>query len=160
MHSKFALAMPVLLGIILTSVLACNNAEPDSRLAREQVELDSHRMLWDTTRSSDYTFEYRVTCECSDHLDQTVKVTVLDKDIESVVIAESGEPTVDTGPTTRYHTIDSLFDVTQDAITGEADQLTVSYNSEFGYPTNIEIDYNVNAIDDEYTLTATAYSPR
>ena len=71
--------------------------------------------------------------------------------------------------------MDSLFDVIQDAITGEADQpivwhtdaitgkadqLIVSYNSEFGYPANIAIDYNVNAMDDEYYLTATAYSPR
>ena len=59
-----------------------------------------------------------------------------------------------------YHTIDSLFDVIQDAITDEADQLTLSYDSEFGYPTNVAIDYNVSAIDDEYTLTANAYSPR
>ena len=59
-----------------------------------------------------------------------------------------------------YHTIDSLFDVIQDAIADEADQLTVSYNSEFGYPTNVEIDRMINAIDDEYTFTASAYSPR
>ena len=46
--------------------------------------------------------------------------------------------------------INGLFEVIQDAIDDEADQITVSYDSELGYPTNIEIDYNVNAIDDEY----------
>ena len=42
----------------------------------------------------------------------------------------------------------------QDAIDDEVDRITVSYDSEFGYPTNIEIDPDVNAIDDEYTVTA------
>ena len=166
MHTKLAFGIPTFVGILLTSILACNNAEPDPMLARAQVELDSHRTLWEQTRSSDYTYEYNVLCECSDNFGQTVKVTVTAGAIESVVYAESGEfgrkagdpPVVSGSP--RYHTIDSLFDVIQDAITDEADQLTLSYDGEFGYPTNVAIDRNVSAIDDEYTFTANAYSPR
>ena len=122
--------------------------------------------MWEQTRSSDYTYEYNVLCECSDNFGQTVKVTVLNGAVESVVYAESGEfgrkagdpPVVSGSP--RYHTIDGLFDVIQEAINFEADRLTVSYNSEFGYPTDVAIDQFVNAIDDEYSLTANAYSPR
>ena len=166
MHTKLAFVIPALVGILLASVLACSNAEPDPMLARAQVELDIHRTLWEQTRSSDYTYEYNVLCECSDNFGQTVKVTVINGGIESVVYAESGEfgrkagdpPVVSGSP--RYHTIDSLFDVIQDAIADEADRLTVSYNSEFGYPTDVAIDQFVNAIDDEYSLTASAYSPR
>ena len=165
MLTKLAFVIPTLVGILLASVLACNNADPDPMLARAQVELDSHRTLWEQTRSIDYTYEYNVLCECSDNFGQTVKVTVINGGIESVVYAESGEsgkegePPVFAG-SPRYHTIDGLFDVIQDAITDEADQLTLSYDGEFGYPTNVAIDYNVSAIDDEYTLTANAYSPR
>ena len=160
MHTKLALVIPTLVGLLLTSVLACTNAEP---LARAQVELDSNRTLWEQTRSNDYTYEYKAICfHCSR---QTVKVTVTTGDIESVVYAESGfygesgEPRVrlDGGPS--YPTIDSLFDAVQHAITREPDQLTVSYDSEFGYPTNVTIDYS-NSTDDEYTLKANAYSPR
>ena len=166
MHTKLAFVIPTLVGILLTSVLACTNAEPDPMLARAQVKLDSHRTLWEQTRSSDYTYEYNVLCECSDNFGQTVKVTVLNGAVESVVYAESGEfgrkagdpPVVSGSP--RYHTIDGLFDVIQEAINFEADRLTVSYNSEFGYPTDVAIDQFVNAIDDEYSLTANAYSPR
>ena len=166
MHTKLAFVIPTFVGILLASVLACSNAEPDPMLARAQVELDSQRTLWEQTRSSDYTYEYNVLCFCSDNLGQTVKATVTNGAIESVVYAESGEygesgkPPVRWGGGLGYHTIDSLFDVIQDAITNEADQLTVSYNSEFGYPTNVEIDRMINAIDDEYTFTASAYSPR
>ena len=166
MHTKLAFVIPTFVGILLASVLACNNAEPDPMLARAQLELDSQRTLWEQTRSSDYTYEYNVLCECSDNFGQTVEVTVTAGAIESVVYAESGEfgrkagdpPVVFGSP--RYHTIDGLFDVIQEAINFEADRLTVSYNSEFGYPTDVAIDQFVNAIDDEYSLTASAYSPR
>ena len=99
-------------------------------------------------------------CECSYNLDQTVNVTVRDGDIKSVIYAESGMVPIQWGGGPVYHTPDSLFDVIQKAITAEADQLAVNYNSEFGYPTNIDIDYDVNATDDEYTATANNYTPR
>ena len=165
MHAKLTVVFPTFVGILLTSVLACNNAEPDPRLARAQVELDRHRTLWEQTRSSDYTYEYNVLCFCPDSFGQAVKVTVTNGEIESVVYVVSGEygksgdpPVVVGSP--RYHSIESLFDLVQDAITNEVDQLTVSYDSKFGYPTNVELDYSSNSIDDEYTLTAHAYSPR
>ena len=128
-------------------------------LNRAEVELDRHLTLWQQARFGDYSYEYNVLCECSDNFGQPVKVTVTNGEIESVVYAESGDPPVVVG-SPRYHTINRLFDVIQDAIDNEADQLTVSYDSEFGYPTNVEIDYLINAIDDEYILTATAFSPR
>ncbi len=138
----------------------------DSRLLnRAEVELDSHLSLWQQARSGDYSYEYNVLCECSDNFGQPVKVTVTNGEIKSVVYAESGEmgkagdpPVISGSP--RYHTIDRLFDVIQEAIDNEADQITVSYDSEFGYPTNIDIDRNINAIDDEYVLTATRFLPR
>ena len=163
-HTKLVLVIPALVGILLTSVLACNNADPEAVLAQAQVELDKHRTLWEQTGSPDYTYEYKAICfHCSR---QTVKITVTNGDIGSVVYAESGfygesgEPPVrwDGGPS--YPTIDSLFDDIQHAITNEVEQVTVSYNSEFGYPTNVAIDSNVNATDTGYTHIANAYSPR
>ena len=134
-------------------------------LNRAEVELDSHLSLWQQARLGDYSYEYNVLCECSDNLGQPVKVTVTDGLIESIVYAESGElvysgdpPVAEGSP--RYYMINGLFEVIQKAIDSEADQLTVSYDSEFEYPTNIEIDHNINAIDDEYILTATRFSPR
>lgn len=127
-------------------------------LNRAEVELDSHLSLWQQARLGGYTYEYNVLCECSDNFGRPVKVTVTNGEIESVVYAESGDPPVVVG-SPRFHTINRLFDMIQNAIDNEADQITVSYDSEFGYPTNIEIDPNINAIDDEYILTATGFSP-
>ena len=164
-HTKLASVIPTFVGILLASVLACNNAEPDPLLARAQVELDSHRALWEQTRSSAYTYEYKVHCECSDAFGQPVKVTVNNGEIESIVYAESGDmgksgdpPVVSGSP--RYHTIDGLFDVIQDAITNEVDKVSVSYDRKFGYPRKVEIDHMFNSTDDEYFVAAAHYKPR
>ena len=87
---------------------------------------------------------------------QPVRVSVTNGQARSVVYAESGAHV----GSPFYHTISSLFDLIQNAIDNEADQVTVSYDGEFGYPMNIEIDYSSNSVDDEYTLTAYAFSPR
>ena len=158
MHTKLVLVIPALVGILLTSVLACNNADPDAVLARAQVELDKHRTLWEQVGSPDYTYEYYVGCLCLAALGQTVTVTVTNGEAESGVYAGSGLPVV---LGSRYfHTIDSLFHMIQRAITNEAERITVSYSSEFGYPTNIAIDYIANATDTGYSVSANAYSPR
>ena len=134
-------------------------------LNQTEVELDGHLSLWQQARLGDYSYEYNVLCECSDNLGQPVKVTVADGVIESIAYAASGELVYSGDPSVvegspRYYKIDGLLEVIQKAIDTEADQITVSYDSEYGYPTSIEIDYDVNAIDDEYTLTATRFSPR
>ena len=155
--TKVAMMVLTFVGILPASVLGCDNAEPAQVLARAQIELDRHRAWWEQARSPAYTFEYNVVCECSDHTSTTVKVTVVDGGIESVVstgLAESALYSKSSGPPPtlpRYHTLDSLFGVIQDAITGEANQLSVRYHSELGYPRKIAIGYTVNATDDEYT---------
>ena len=125
-------------------------------LNRAEVELDSHLTLWKQARMSDYSYEYNVLCECSDNFGQPVRVSVTNGQARSVVYAESGAHV----GSPHYHTVNSLFDLIQDAIDDEADLVTVSYDGEFGYPTNIEIDYSSNSVDGEYTLTSYAFSLR
>ena len=163
MYGKRALVVPTLAGILLTLALACSSGGP--KFDDAQAELDTNRTLWGQTRANDYTYEYHVDCECSDNFGQTVKVTVSNGNVVSVVYAELGEygklgdpPVVAGSP--RYHTISGLFDLIEAAIRQEPDQLIVRYDGEFGYPTNIEIDYLIEATDDEYILIASAYAPQ
>ena len=87
---KLVLVIPALVGILLTSVLACNNADPEAVLARAQVELDKHRTLWEQTGSPDYTYEYYLGCLCLASTGQTLKVTVTNGEVESATYAGSG----------------------------------------------------------------------
>ncbi|MDE2860413.1 MAG: DUF6174 domain-containing protein [Chloroflexota bacterium] len=173
MRLYHAVVISALVGMFFASVLACTTAEPDAiaepdaMLAHAQDELNRHRTLWVQTSARNYTYEYNVLCECPDHLGQTVRATVNSEAVESAVFAESGERgnrgdsliVIVLDGSQRYLTIGGLFDVIQQAITGGAEQLSVTYDSEHGYPTKIDIDYQINSIDDEYILTAGAYMP-
>ena len=157
MHTKLAFVIPTCIGIFLTSILACNDVGQDPMINPAQVELDNHRAEWERTSISGYTYQYTVLCECPYSLDQPVKVAFDNGKTKSVAYVESGETPV-TVVSPRLHSINGLFDMIQDAITNEVDHLTVRYDSEDGYPTNIEIDYVRNSIDDKYTIIITAFS--
>lgn len=50
--------------------------------------------------------------------------------------------------------MDELFEVVQDAIDQEAHTLTVEYHAQLGYPTSIDNDYWLNAVDEEVSFRA------
>ena len=57
MHTKLVLVIPALAGILLTAVLACNNADPEAVLARTQSNWTStvlcgSKPAYPTTRTS------------------------------------------------------------------------------------------------------------
>ncbi len=115
-------------------------------LAREQGRLDKQRAYWGQHGSDSYTLQYDVLCECSDNTDQPVTVIVTDGQVMS-------------GTHEEAYTIDVLFDRIHQAISEQADDLTVVYNREFGYPAYIEIDLYILSVDDEYEITVLSYSP-
>ena len=128
-------------------------------LSPAEVELNTHQALWRQAGVGDYSYVYDAQCECADNYGQPVRLSVTDGRVRSVVYAESGAlPLLEYTP--RYHSVDSLFDLIQDAVDNQADSVSVSYDGVLWYPTKIEIDYSSNAVDDEYILTVFDFSPR
>ncbi len=57
----------------------------------------------------------------------------------------------------RYGTIDKIFSELDKDIQGEADEVIVSYDATYGFPTQANIDFIKNAMDDEVTLTISGF---
>ena len=132
----------------------------DTDMLREaQAELGRHRALWEANRAEDYSFVLAPMCFCPQHLLDPVTVRVADGVVASVTYVESGEAPEHAG-FGRYLTIDELFDVIQEAIGGKASQITVTYDSAIGYPTNARLDYDARMADEEYIFTASDYLKR
>lgn len=74
----------------------------------------------------------------------------------SVVYADTGA-SVATDYFQHYDTVEKLFDAIQDAIKRDADEVTVTYDPALGYPSNISIDFEEMAIDDEITFVVSAF---
>ena len=57
----------------------------------------------------------------------------------------------------RYETIDQIFSELEKDINGEADDVVVAYESKYGYPAQVNIDFVKDAADDEITLNISAF---
>jgi hypothetical protein len=67
-------------------------------------------------------------------------------------------PEADRSIFAQYETIEDLFTFTRDAIS-RADEIHVTYDSTYGYPSIVQIDFVRNAADDELDLTVQSIEP-
>jgi hypothetical protein len=58
---------------------------------------------------------------------------------------------------TRYATMDRIFTTLEAGLSGDADEVTVTYDSAHGFPSEIYFDYIKDAVDDELSLTVTEF---
>jgi len=114
------------------------------------------RAKWRGTGFDSYTFTMRRSCFCTPEAIGPVDIRVRMDQVVSRTYTESGDSV--TAYLVGWPTIDGLFDRAERALL-EADQATVTYHPDFGYPTNISIDWIREAIDDEEALTVLSLTP-
>lgn len=129
-------------------VAACSDAfGPGGTLGVEQRDLSRARRTWSNNDIRDY--EYVVSRNCFCVLGGVaVRVTVRN----DVVIAREIDGTSTPIPQSMaalYPSIDGLFIVIQDAIDSRAYQLDTRYDSTYGFPTDVWIDYDRRIADEE-----------
>lgn len=149
MRSLLMVCGPVLLALPLLAA-GCGIVEDEDRDA-----LKENRMRWARQNLTDYQYQLRVSCFCPYF--GNVTVTVRADTLAAVEAPELEMPMLPQDLNT-FKTIDGLFDVAEQAIE-EADQFTIQYDAQMGYPVKIDIDYYLNAVDDEITYTAANVRP-
>ncbi len=58
---------------------------------------------------------------------------------------------------TRYATMDRIFSTLEAGLSGDADEVTVTYDPTYGYPSEIYFDYIKAAADDELSLSVSEF---
>jgi len=124
-----------------TEVLTTPAALP-SRVAM-QAELDAAELLFAPV-SQDYLVSYRTSCFCLPIGPVVVQV------LDGQTVQTSSQP-VPGGPV-QGQNVDDFFSIIQDAI-NDAAAVIVEYDSTYGYPTYISIDYGFMLADDEIGYT-------
>jgi hypothetical protein len=117
-------------------------------LAEVQSQLDANRELWESSGLASYEIEYRRICFCPENITSPVVVVVSNGVIDSRHYSETGEE-VDEAVRDLFPDVSGMFDIVQDAIDQQASQVTVTYDSQLGYPVNIRVDYNTMMADEE-----------
>eukprot|EP00980_Cylindrotheca_fusiformis_P007559 scaffold1567_cov102-Cylindrotheca_fusiformis.AAC.10 len=125
-----------------------------SSVLGQQQELNDAKALWESQGLESYNYTYQRRCECPDE-DTVPKLVEV---VDDVVVAVNGVAVTSVARAatnvTVPPTIDGLFDSIQDGINQTAFIITVTYDSTYGYPTDIFIDYDEQTADDELDVTA------
>jgi hypothetical protein len=135
-------------GCAILALAGCSPADPDSAEA-----LRRNMARWEARGPSSYQVVLqRSTCECLPEWLVPIRLTIRNREIESVVNVESG----DTVSIELYHamTVEELFSVVDDALDQNAHRVSVTYDAALGYPQSIFIDYDRDMVDGELHITA------
>jgi len=114
--------------------------------------LKFNRDLWYRQNISNYRYQLGNSCFCIPDARGPVVIEVRNGQTTSITSVATGKP-VNPEFFQSYNTIPKLFDVIQDAINRKAFSLNVRYSARFGYPTQIDIDYDSQIADEEKYLT-------
>jgi hypothetical protein len=140
--------------LLVTAVIAgCSGATAPDR------ELKAARALWQQRHPASYDITIARSCECTAEMGGPVIVSVRDGVVVSRTYVATGAA-VGSSYTELFPTIDGLFARIDDARSRNAASLDVNYDSEFGFPALIAIDYDRVMVDDEISYRATDFQLR
>ncbi len=127
-----------------------------------QTELSRNQSKWQDAGITHYRFELSIGCFCAFRSQMPVTVEVQNGEIVSIT-APDGSIVATDDPNyeyiARYATIDRLFSELGSDSVRDADKLTVSYDTTYGFPSEVSIDFIELAADDELYLSASAFEP-
>ena len=137
---------------ILTTLLAC--------AAGPIAQFEQNHQKWQSAGIPHYRMSVSVLCFCPFSQDMPVRIEVEDGAIISMLDVRGAEITrADPrfGFIEPYATIDQLFTILEAALKGAADDVSVTYDLDHGYPSEMNFDYIRNAVDDEMGIRVEAF---
>ena len=129
--------------------------------AAQPTDVASARNLWRRAALTDYEYGYRKYCACHPDSPPETIVTVRGGAIVGVrhrPVDSPNEVPARAGSLQYYWTIDELFELIGSAKARGA-AVQASYDAERGFPKEIHIDYDKNAIGDELDVVLTTVTP-
>ena len=123
-----------------------------------QLELDKAKAVWEATGIVSYGYQYNADCFCFPPPPYVIEV--LDCTVENVTLLSDE---FDPPPANQVYTIEELFTQLQqilDLCFGNVPpySYSVSYDQEYGYPSNVTIDPEQLAIDEEIKYTVSNFT--
>ena len=134
-----------LLFVLVLTLSACGGSS----------EFRQNQEKWEGQNITHYRFTVAVSCFCP-FANVNVTYEVLNGEVVSQSVQSSPDNPVDEALVSDfyrpYNTIEKVFDYVGGAIK-DADKATIEYDTTYGFPTNVSIDWIELATDDEIYLT-------
>jgi hypothetical protein len=142
--------------LVVTLAVFGSSCASSPQTSPEVKALTTARNQFKGTPRASYTFTWQMACFCSPTVSQPIRITVADGAIASAVYVDTQQP-VDASIRGLLKTIDEVFALIQQAIDADYDEVSVSYDSQVGFPSRVSL--NQNGVPDAGThLTLTGFT--
>jgi len=131
--------------------LGCSGDDDDASAGRRET-LERAQQTWQEKAPESYVFAQSYSCFCPDSL--PARIVVVNGQVVSAVLSD-GSP----APERRALTIDGYFDVVSKWIDRNPDKLEMAYDKNWGFPAQIDADFDTRSIDDEQSLSISCFVP-
>ena len=124
------------------------------------TELEKNRQIWQDAGITHYRYSLNIGCFCvfRDQMPLTVEVQngeVVSMTYTDGTLVDMADPNYETF--SQHATIDRIFSELEAGLKGGADEVTVTYDSTHGFPSEIYFDYIKEAADDELAITISGF---
>ncbi len=117
-------------------------------------EIRRNQQKWQDAGISHYRYNLFVGCFCAFSQDMPLVIEVKDGQIVSMEYQSGNEMDASSRQLfEKYATIDRIFSELQTNVIGKADEVNITYDPTYGFPTKVNVDFIKNAMDDELALT-------
>lgn len=137
--------------IVMAFVLAACSAASASG---NQSEFEQNKEKWQDANISHYRYALHIGCFCVFTENMPLIIEVQDGEVVSMEYQNGNE--IDPSLLElfeKYATIDRIFAEVEAGLNGAADSVVVKYDPTYGFPTEVTIDVEEQAADDEVYLT-------
>lgn len=145
--------MKKLLLVLMTLVLAACTAVAGA--TGDQSEIEQNKEKWQNANISHYRYNLHISCFCIFVENMPLVIEVQDGEVVSMEFHNGAEldPQLRQDLFDKYATIDGLFAELEAGLNGGADNVVVKYDPTYGFPTEVTLDFEEQAADDELYLT-------
>ena len=123
-------------------------------------DLSRNQSKWADANITHYRMQLNISCFCAFRDQMPLTVEVRDGQVVSLTAADGSE-VLDTDENYQYFaphaTIDLLFAELESAVNDGADSVTVTYDTTYGFPVEIAIDFSQQMADEEMYYSITSF---
>lgn len=145
---------------VVACVSACSRDVTGTDRAELRQTISSEHAEWRGLAINDYTYDATVWCGDCNVPKDPVRVVVRDGAVTSATRIADGRTLM----ATQYpmiRTVEGLYSLLQDALERNADSILVRFDTDFHYPSAVQIDYQTSVTGDEvsYSLVSDSFKP-
>ena len=142
--------------LVLTLVIGLLAIACFSGTSPERSSIMQNEARWNSFEPENYEFDYRRICFCPPEYTAQVVIEVRDGKVWTVEYKLS-EMHLDPPDTIGYPTIPDLFELLLEAVGRDAAKMRMAFDDIFGFPMDVDIDYDQGIVDEEFGFTVSSF---